>query len=257
LLPSFLIPQLKTALPGLRFNPQGEAELIPQLFTCCEGGGFHYHRQQRAYSRCPLVGRLQRVNRLCQQFKRLWGRNLGDKKPLPGATSTQFLPWLLKFREEQLPKGRLFSSATDFDEPSYGLWIMALMTIWRTGLDVHVVSLGKSTDGELLPPSNFATDALGILFVEQKGPFWQPRVAFDFDVIINWCEGAALPLWVDIALEHGKADLPREDHDEPLVLEKAFTKKLAKAKQRPPLAWLGDECCSRLRHLCVDGEQFM
>lgn len=253
LLPSFLIPQLKTALPGLRFNSQGEAELIPQLFSCCEGAGFNYHRQQRAYSRCSLLGRLQRVNRLCGQFKRLWGRGLGEQKLASGVGCSQFLPWLLKFREEQLSKGQLFSSASPLAEPSYGLWIMALMTIWRTGLEVHVVSLGKSSDAELMPSANFSSQSAGIVFVEQKGPFWQPRVAFDFDVLINWCEGAAVPLWVDICLDQGK----HEDAQQDLVLEKSFAKKLAKARQRPPLSWLGDECCSRLRHLCANGDSFM
>lgn len=258
LLSSFLIPQLKTPLPGVRFNAQGDAEIITQLFSCCQGGGFYYHQHREAYSRCQLHSRLQKLNRLCQLFRKIWGKPLAGKALLAATVEPDFLPWVLKHREQQPAlKGRVFSSSTPANEPSYGLWAMAMMTVWRLGLDVHMLTLGKSGDAELLPPATFAQECAGVVFIEQKAPFWQPGSAFDFDVIINWCEGATIPLWVDVCVDPSKSEKPQESDVEEFSLDLGFARKLSKFKQRPPLSWLGSECCSRLNMLCSDVAKFM
>jgi hypothetical protein len=250
---------LKAPLPGLKFSAQGEAEIVTQLFSCCEGGGFYYHRLQGSYSRCQLLARLQKVNRITQLFKKIWAQawvGLGKNSGVL-ANGDEFLPWLLKFREQHELRGKVITLGSSLDQPSYGLWLMALMTIWRTGLDVHVVSLGKSSDGELLPAGNFATENRGIVFVEQKAPLWQARAAFDMDVVINWCEGAAVPLWFDLSSDGVKSQPTDNAMRSDFSLDHGFAKKLAKTAARPPLAWLGIECCSRLRMLCGGSEQFM
>jgi hypothetical protein len=172
------------------------------------------------------------------------------------ASSEDYLPWLLKYREHAELRGKIITLGSTLDQASYGLWLMALSTIWRSGVDVHVVSLGKSNDAQLLPASTFATESRGVVLVEQKAPLWQARTAFDFDVIINWCEGAAVPLWVDLSSDSKKEKTLEVESDD-FSLAAGFAKRIKKVSHRPPLAWLGSECCSRLRLLCSGSEQFM
>jgi hypothetical protein len=62
-------------------------------------------------------------------------------------------------------------------------------------------------------------------------------------------------LWIDIAADTAaKTAAFSEDGFE---VGSAFARKLAKSKSRPPLAWLGSGCCSRLQLICTGGEQYM
>src|SRR5690606_36990303 len=118
---------------------------------------------QNAYYRCELNQRLNRLHKLLKLFQAIWGQPLSGSALKGEAAHRSFHSWLLQPQASQPQHGQAFTSNSAAGEPCYGLWLMAMMGIWKGGCQVHLVSLGRTKAAGLLPERNFGTEAPGLV----------------------------------------------------------------------------------------------
>lgn len=254
LIKNLMNPHLATPLPGLKFC-QDQFQVIPQLFSCCQGDGLIYEQSHNSYTRCALSRRLTAVNKLYRQFQLTWGE-VEPASQIKGSEAMEaFTQWLLG--SEGLQQGYAFNSKSGLMAPSQELWLMAFMTAWRTGRDVHVISLRKkSSRFKLIPSQDFAISQTGVVFLELKDSLFHPQLNVDFDAIVNWCERSLQPLWIDFSESQAHKQTASQEANR-FKIEHVLEKRLNKLKNKPPLQWMGPQCTSRIQQVCLNWEAFL
>lgn len=238
-------------LIGLQIGEDGRACLNPSAFTCCQRNELLSLKRLNGVFRCDVISRLQQVNGLLEKFQSVWERPFSFYSNRNDRYIDHFFQTINRRREDKLTKGRVFQSKLAETEPSYHIWLMALVSIWRFGIPVHVVSLGKSSSADIFPSK---LDPNLIIFVEQKAPFRHPYIAFDFAALVNWCEGYLLPLWIDVLLEvRDKTEMANLSN---LNTKKAFKDKISQYKLAPPFSWLERDSLSRIKNICHGYEEY-
>jgi hypothetical protein len=201
--------------------------------------------------RCSLKERLYRLKLLAGLFATTWGDHQSpvvgkDQKShhfhpvLPREIESSILNRLLKVRDHRpLEECRGLAKIRQEKEesPSF-LWGVAAAAIWRYGLHVHMVTLGKS-----LPlPDHDGLKKLQLILVEGVDRLWDPRQADDFEQVIALGDRGQLPVWIEIGGVEGGNKLP-------VGRRTAMRQRVEKLKQADPLSWLGPSARSRLPFL--------
>ncbi|MFK7823338.1 MAG: hypothetical protein AB8G05_04225 [Oligoflexales bacterium] len=229
----------------------GKAELLSKAFSCCYQKDLKSLSSSSGISVCDVSKRLSRVNTLLQQFENTWEHKFPFYEERNSIYVSSFVASLIK-TEGNLNKGFAFNSNAGKHKPSPSIWIMAIAAIWRFGIEVHVVTLGKAGSEQILPR---VPDNQILMLVEQNDPLRFPHVAFDFSTIVNWCEGAMIPMWVDV-LQEGEGFASNSASSSAFNTKQSFNQRLARYKSSPPLSWVEPDCQSRLKSVCNDFERF-
>ena len=229
----------------------GKAELWSRAFSCCYQKDLKSLSSNSGISVCDASNRLSRVNALLQQFEKTWEQKFLFYEDRNSVHVSSFVDSLIKSEGAPLSKGFAFNSNAGKNKPSPSIWIMAIAAIWRFGLEVHVVTLGKASSEQILPR---VPDHQILMLVEQHDPLRFPHVAFDFSTIVNWCEGAMIPMWIDV-LQEGERYAPGSTSSA-YNTKQAFHQRIARYKSSPPLSWIEPDCQSRLKSVCNDFERF-
>ncbi|NRA45826.1 MAG: hypothetical protein HRU09_12785 [Oligoflexales bacterium] len=236
-------------LIGLKLK-DGKAELWSRAFSCCYQKDLKSLTSNCGISLCDASKRLSRVNSLLQQFGKTWEQKFTFYEERNSVYVSSFVDQLIK-SEGTMSKGFAFNSNAGLHKPSPSIWIMAIAAIWRFGIEAHVVTLGKASSEQILPR---VPDHQIVMLVEQNDPLRFPHVAFDFSTIVNWCEGAMIPMWIDV-LQEGER-FPANGSSSGFNTKQAFTQRIARYKSSPPLSWIEPDCQSRLKSVCNDFERF-
>ena len=188
---------------------------------------------------CGVGQRVNRVNDLLSNFESTW--DLAFKSPShTDKLAAELFMWGEDFRHLRIDKGLLLFKK-DRLQPAIALWWGALVSLLRFDLLVHIVTLGKTSLGELIPKE--IVPGRTVVFVDQFAPLWKKECAYQLDFLVSWCEGANVPLW--LALEYSDSETTAK------VPAHAFRRRvqarIAKTKSGSPLEWVQEKTRSRLK----------
>ena len=236
-------------LVGLRLNSDGKAELWEDDIPCCHKKELRTAFNVRGISVCDLSSRIKQINSILDQFEATWEMKFPFYSERNNKLLKIFTKNLREKNDKHLYKGFAFNSKLD-KQASPNIWLMAIIGIWRFGCRAHVVTLGKKSAYPLLPTGDSFPK---FMLVEQVASLRVPHVAYDFSVLVNWCEGAMIPLWFDVFNENKTLSTkdPRS-----LNTKKSYELRLAKYKNLPPLSWMEPDSLSRLKSVCSNFSQY-
>ena len=239
-------------LIGLKVSKDGVAMLCPQAFSCCGSSQCRVDSEGNLFV-CDIDLRLRKVQKLLDLYKQVW------KAPFQGfgyknqPTLQQFFSFFIQSGSVPV-RGQIFQSRFPHDKASPYIWLMAIIAAWRFSSEVHVITLGKTKASGLLPDADSFRGGgkRPLVFVDQKEPLRLPHVEFDFDVIVNWCEGSMVPLWMDVYSEPDRKPVNTLTGS----AEEQFRKRIERYRRSPPLSWIYADTCSRLSNISIGLERF-
>lgn len=249
----FLIQQrgmrFSNPLIGLKLSENGQAQLCKQAFSCCVQTEGRLDPKGRLFV-CDVQKRLQKVQKIIDLYQSVW------KKPFPGfrvPSGSMVHSFFDHFASKAngSERGAFFSTGFRADAGSLQIWYMALVTAWRFDLEPHVVSLGKSTIDQIIPKVK-GDHCRSVIFVEQIKSLRFIHIEQDLELLVGWCEGAMVPLWMDVLKE--LAPSPDLDLSDTAMVE--FQKKIRRYTESPPLSWLKPETISRLSSVSTGYHSF-
>ena len=253
MLDSLSHPLLNGALPGLKYDGS-QLDLNPKDFSCCNATGHIQVAQDNCIKACDLRYRVQKVRKTLVKFHNLWNYDGNVKKKdsqefannlkleIPGQDATDVINRLKNWSQggnSLTCKGRMLSKSEDQKGPGY-TWCIALMAIWRFGLDAHVFSFGKSKPENLIPEVDPRRPM--IVLVENIDHLWDVRYAEQLEQLISFCDRALIPLWPEFVLRPNEMDLAKQKL---FRNRRSQLEKVQQMKQQSPINWLDDSARSR------------
>jgi len=272
-------PRYPGVLPGLELTSEAIVASA-NFFTCCGGSGLRLDPSATVTVACHMSQRLRLARKVYQTWVRqdadgaatAWRqmaldsahmvacrqrladiaasrsrRGLGWNKRLPeatngvaksAATATAMAPALVRGGTQQAAASPQLLSA----------WSVAMTAAWRFELKPHVVILGRTPAGEVLPLASGG--APNVLCIGGVDGLWEPHVAEQLETLIGYAYSSLVPVFVEL--------LPRQQQQQQhqqisAESEKAygntkefFAQRLARLKARSPLAWLEPSCVDKL-----------
>ena len=269
LLSSLAHPRLGGVLLGLALV-EGRLEPRPTHFSCCGGRGLRLSPDAATTYSCKMGERLHETRRIAQLLASSSGSDLAAALPaemrlslgLPQAleslhliaksASKRGLAWIESPPAQAADSANLHSGAQS-GAPSGSelrpqatsaypsIWSIALAAAWRFGFKVHFVQLHGSPSVDLLPSQDKA--APDLICIARASSFWDPHTAERFETLINYAYGALIPVFLQIQVI-GKPPAPRVKAYG--KVEALVAQRLAAARAKAPLAWLGPACLGKL-----------
>ena len=263
-------PRYPGVLPGLELRPEALVASA-NFFTCCSGSGLRLDAKATVTVACHMSQRL----RLARQVYQTWVRQDGDGAATAWRQMALDSPHMVACRQRlsdiaasrsrrglgwnkhlpQATKGVAKSTATAMASVGgasqqagtspqlLSAWSVGMTAAWRFGIKPHVVILGRTPAGEVLPP--VSDGAPNLLCVGGVDGLWEPHVAEQFETLIGYAYSSLVPMFVEL--------LPRQQQQPPDRGEKAygntkdfFDRRLAGLKARSPLAWLEPSSVDKL-----------
>ena len=190
---------------------------------------------------CGMRQRVARVNALLDSFASLWDQPF--EMPANAQKWIQdLLCWGESYRRLHRQEGCLFFKSERMQIASH-LWLAAVVMTLRFDFAVHMVILGKTSLQDLLPPVTVPGKTL--VFVDQLAPLWKKEYAYQLDYLVSWCEGAHVPLWLQL-----ESSLDKEKEAQPTPAQsfrRRVQARINKNKKGSALEWLQDKTHSRLK----------
>lgn len=240
-------------LPGVVFTGDKDFALDAKSFTRCQAEGVFYSERKGAVVRCDLRARLLAISYLRANFFVLWKKAL-HFLDLSIALENHF-DFIEKFHlamneKKYFSKGLVLpTKRSDFIQPSFLLWLLALEATWRYGVPVHVVSLAKSSSLNLLPALNPQKKSPPMVFLEQAGSLRNIAIRSDLETLVSYCEKAKSPLWLDLMSHQMNSPFfKRTAGEEPLLSR--VKERVHKLRSKPALSELLPDTRSRLQMVC-------
>ena len=260
-------PRYPGVLPGLELTSEALVASA-NFFTCCAGSGLRLDAAATVTVACHMSQRL----RLARKVYQTWLRQDGDGAATAWRQMALDSPHLLACRQrladiaasrarrglgwnKRLPEAangvaqstvavRGAARQAEANTQLLSAWSVAMTAAWRFGLKPHVVILGRTPAGEVLPP--VSDGAPNLICVGGVDGLWEPHVAEQFETLIGYAYSSLVPMFAEL--------LPRQHQQPPSNgSEKAygntkdfFAQRLAGLKARSPLAWLEPACVDKL-----------
>ena len=260
-------PRYPGVLPGLELTPEAMVASA-NFFTCCSGSGLRLDAAATVTVACHMSQRL----RLARQVYQTWARRDGDGAAtawrsmaldsqqmvacrqrladIAASRARRGLGWNKRppaaAADSVVQSTAAVKAATKQAAASSQLlsaWSVAMTAAWRFGLKPHVVILGQTPAGEVLPPAG--EEAPKLLCVGGVDGLWEPHAAEQFETLIGYAYSSLIPMFVEL--------LPRQQQQIPVRSEKSygntkdfFAQRLAGLKARSPLAWIEPSCIDKL-----------
>ncbi len=238
-------PRLVSALPGLKRDENGFI-LDAKQFGCCDATGAKLDLKAGVTTRCDLKPRLAAVATLLAQYGRWWDFSTQPLTLEHGLrVAAQDLKVLAAIKSGEQGRGRFIEGDLATTLPRQ-LWSVALAAAWRFGLNVHMVNLAKANSTDLRPKP-LSGGRRGIIVVEQANKLSDPLMAERLETLISYAYGAKLPLWLEV-WRQGDERAGAE------AAAKSIARRVAAAKNRPPLDWLTDGVRRKLADVCATPE---
>lgn len=236
-------PRLVSALPGLRRDDQGFI-LDQKQFACCAATGCQLDAASNTTLRCDLKPRLAAVSTLLGTYGRWWDFATQPLTPDSGLrVSAADLKALAMLARGESVLGRYVDAEVGVT-PGRQLWSVALAAVWRFGLSVHVVTLGKASATDHVPKP-LAAGRRGIIVIENVQKISDPHVAEQLEALISYAYGAGIPLWLEVWRSKGM------QQQGAVAATRSVSHRVAAAKNRPPLDWLTAAARRKLTEVCA------
>ncbi|MBF0442714.1 MAG: hypothetical protein HQK54_12480 [Oligoflexales bacterium] len=225
----------------------GEISFQREFFPCCQGEGGYFNEKEGHARICPLKGRVKRVREVLKKYYTVWGDRFPESPhyTLP-RRSAEIIGNIEKVIRGDAPLACV--SAGKKDAPS-DLWKFALASIWRFGLDVHMVSFKKYSSKNLLPDIKKLNGVERIaIFAEHVDRLWEPSVVNEFESLLSFAYNSGSFLWVEFITETcGRTDPERKEFES---ATEELRHRVNVIKQKSPLRFLEPSALSRLKSLC-------
>ena len=234
-------PMLNGILLGLEWT-EYELKVDESMLPCCAGRGYMEDHERNSQTRCDLQKRMKASEALIVQYLRTWS-HCREQLPhkLGAAHSSKVLRQVADALKGYRPQGTVTNGKPG--RPSE-LWAMALTSVWRFGIEAHVVNLSKFNPKDLLPAKEKESNTLAI-FVEQVDKLWDDKQAGALEALVNYAYRSNTFLWIEFCKE-GNEKVQEDD----LSLKANFSRRISKLKNRSPYEFLDADCVSRLKSLC-------
>jgi hypothetical protein len=243
----------QSALMGVQWGPDGPT-LDPAFFSCCAGTGTVMSGADVAV--CDLADRLNRVRALHQSFRAAWGESFAfPPPPLTGEERRSVVESIDGFIRRNDSTGVVWNSPKS-DGPS-GIWDAALLAVWRFGLDVHVVTAGKTEIPAQIPPwvaRSPGSRKTGILMVEGIAKAWQSSQVECLDLALSYASNGRFPLLVEFGRVSANDDVKNPPTDGSSSRSQ-YARRLASARSQPWKKSLPAWTWSRLESCCRGTER--
>lgn len=218
-------------LPGLAIDADGVIGLDKKIFTCCGGTGFREDLASGVTEACCLLQRLNLVKDLAAE---LGEPLLPELKRGIGANA--FKQRIADVAAKRSTRG-LFGRVDDA-RTGPSVWAMATFAAWRFGLRPHVVVIGRTPPGRILPaPAKKPPD---VLFVGGVDRLWEAPEADALEALVNYAYARMTPLFGELVVRKGA--LAQKGGG----TRAAFDRKLKGIAGRPPLAWIAEASLGKL-----------
>ena len=247
LLPKLKDPRLSGLVPGLR-ETEGFLDVDPLVWACCQGTGFR-ERQDRSslgssVLSCHLSRRLRMVRELYHRFEQTYPED-SLKLAVQGHVLAPFLERLRLIASKDATLGLCLPTQEGATSP-ISMWQAALMASWRFGLKVHVADLEKTNIKDLLPLRT--NDPIQAVFVEGVRRLWDPTIAERFELLVQYCYGGLIPLFLGVTLPPKAAQVSATQPGSGTSLKSAFSARIAKARTKLVASTaLSADCAGKLR----------
>jgi hypothetical protein len=247
LLPKLKDSRLSGLVPGLR-ETEGFLDVDPLVWACCQGTGFRERQDLSSLGSsvrsCHLSRRLRMVRELYHRFEQTYPED-SLKLAVPGQVLAPFLDRFRLIASKETTLGLCLPTQEGATSP-VSMWQVAFMASWRFGLKVHVADLEKTSIKHLLPPP--ADDPIQVVFVEGVRRLWDPTIAERFELLVQYCYGGLIPLFLGVTLPPKAAQASPTQAKSGTSLKSAFGARIAKARNKLVASTaLSADCAGKLR----------
>lgn len=245
------------ALEGLRSSQNQEVLLHVDLsshhsisvkheeLACCHGIGVRKSKEDsETFRTCPLKKRLAKVQVILDCYELTWKESFYSQA-LSDEEFRKYWQWFIFYKHRRFLKGNYTK-----DEKKRKAWTLALMGVWRLGLDCFIYNLKKHPISNfLLYIQNFKEeDSSPIIFLEVEDGVLSLQKREELAYIISWSEKHLSPLWI-INLETPGVKNSKRTRDNVM---KQFTNRIDRTKKRCFTENLEADSLSKLSTLCRD-----
>lgn len=227
-------------------------ESTPKLketnFSCCKGQGLRLcNKDFTNVISCDLKKRIAKLNAVLNCFEKTWGQRI-KLESLESKDFKLYWKWFILYKHRQVFKG-FYIENKNSDSTITKAWTLALMGIWRLGIDCFVFNLKKHPISHFVSYINhYDTKELSpIVFLEIEEGIWNLQKKEEMSYLISWCEKHLSPLWI---LNKTEAQKPRLNTSNTVM--KMFAKKIQTKKQEPFTKSLEKDTLSKLSTLCMN-----
>lgn len=237
-------PKIGDWLPGLVVT-DGAIEIDQAWAGCCAGSGLRWDAKTNVTSSCSLAARLAAVRRLGGLFYKTWGETgQGLAATLASPKAQVAVHRMAALAAGTSDKGlAYFAGGQRSKQPT--VWSLAAAAAWRFGLDAHVVTLDRGKGTAALPVIDGKAAGRSVIFVENAQRLWHTPVAEELERLVAFAYGALVPLWVEIRGAPPEAPEPGKPGASSFNVHRALSQRVAEAKTKAPLSWLGPEIRSK------------
>ncbi len=235
-------PGLNGIATGLNFS-EGRLEFNLDMFPCCEGSSRRLDEKTDSIISCDLIKRHKNTEKIYLNYFRTWSK---QATKLPHEVSAVRSSDVLK-KSANMIKG-VDSQATVLKGVNSGpsiLWSYAIALSWRFNHRVHLYTIGKSAQQDILPKENNDDRPLVIL-VENVHKLWDSKNKEDLELLIQYAYNSNANLLIEV----------KEFHKNPSLTEAGpkvssfINNKINNMKTRPYWEFLSEDSISRLKTMC-------
>jgi|GEM_PF-4942030 len=242
-----ILKQLKSSKQEewLPFLTLENGEPIPNKkdFSCCAGNGYYLLNEESfSVNSCELKKRLAKIRILLDCFEKTWGKPCQPPE-LETKEFRLYWNWLIHYTHRLVYKGYFLRDTT-----SYKAWALALMGIWRLGLDCFVYNLKKHPITDFLAYiSQFDASLSPVIFLEVEDGFQNLQKREELSYMISWCEKHLAPLWIINQTNEEKKSFLTYDNR----ILNMFQSRIQKTEAKPFIKNLEQDSLSKLSTLCI------
>ena len=237
--------QNQEALLHIDLSSPRSVTVKPEELPCCHGIGVRKSKEDsETFRTCSLKKRLAKVQVILDCYELTWEESFCSQD-LSDEEFRKYWHWFIFYKHRRFLKGNYTK-----DEKKRKAWTLALMGVWRLGLDCFIYNLKKHPISNfLLYIQNFQEeDSSPIIFLEVEDGVLSLQKREELAYIISWSEKHLSPLWI-VNLETPGSKAPRLDRDNVM---KQFTSRIDRTKKRSFTENLEADSLSKLSTLCND-----
>ena len=217
----------------------------PNELSCCHGMGIRSSKEGvETFRTCSLKKRLAKVQVLLDCYELTWGEAFRSQA-LSDKEFRKYWHWFILYKHRRFLKGNYTK-----DEQKRKAWTLALMGVWRLGLDCFIYNLKKHPISNfLLYIQNFQEkDSSPIIFLEVEDGILSLQKREELAYIISWSEKHLSPLWI-VNIESKETSQPIKTNNKVM---NQFTSRIERTRKRSFIENLEKDSLSKISTLCND-----
>ena len=238
------------ALPGLQLTASGLVA-DPRFFNCCHGRGLRTDSEGQVTVACQMSARLRRSRAVVQRWLAHHSGEVNDLRRDLAADNLVARACLRKLTAIADQRSRLgltwtrrpelASQEQSSNSSPFSVWCLAMMAAWRFGLKPHVVILGQTGVGQVMPAA--AQEAPQLICVGNVDRLWESHIAEQLEMLLSYAYGSMTPVFMETWVRQP------EDQSKPAAFGRSsafIARRVSSLKSRTPLSWLPPASQSKL-----------